>query len=222
FNDQYIKVVRSNVRNNRHFADNVIARTEDRLAALSQSKQSILLGALVLLALLVLGALFLWKGRGGRGARPKRPSEGEGGLLGPMDPSLGGHPGRSGDTAAQDRLMPEETEASILEQLKTFEQGTQYLQPNLSLAQLAVEFQVNTKYLSHTINNHKGNDFNNYINGLRIQYIIQKLRENPEYLNYKISYLSSECGFSSHSKFSSAFKHVTGHTPSAFSEKVRN
>src|SRR5690606_10870538 len=110
FNDQYIKVVRSNVRNNRHFADNVIARTEDRLAALSQSKQSILLGALVLLALLVLGALFLWKGRGGRGARPKRPSEGEGGLLGPMDPSLGGHPGRSGDTAAQDRLMSEETE----------------------------------------------------------------------------------------------------------------
>lgn len=32
------------------------------------------------------------------------------------------------------------------------------------------------------------------------------MKNDPAYLHYKISYLSSECGFSSHSKFAAIFK----------------
>src|SRR5690606_20335793 len=127
----------------------------------------------------------------------------------------------SDGNVSQDRLMSEETETTLLEQLKTFEEGEQYLQPNLTLPQLAVELQVNIKYLSYVINNHKRSDFNNYINRLRILYIVKKLRENPDYMDYKISYLSYECGFSSHSKFTAAFKNVTGLTPSSFINQVK-
>ncbi|HLV38436.1 helix-turn-helix domain-containing protein, partial [Xanthomarina sp.] len=60
------------------------------------------------------------------------------------------------------------------------------------------------------------------INKLRIQYIVNKLKSDPDYLNYKISYLAEECGFSSHSKFSASFKNVTGLSPSTFISNLTN
>ena len=63
---------------------------------------------------------------------------------------------------------------------------------------------------------HKGKNFNVYINELRINYIVSKLKTNPMYLNYKVSYLADECGFSSHSSFSTVFKNCTGIKPNVF------
>lgn len=119
-----------------------------------------------------------------------------------------------------ERVMPEETENLILEKLREFENQDGFIDSNITLPKLSADIGVNTKYLSHVINKHKKKDFNNYINELRIFYIAKKLQNNPEYLNYKISYLSSECGFSSHSKFSAVFKKETGLTPSSFMNQV--
>lgn len=109
-----------------------------------------------------------------------------------------------------------ETEDKILRQLDKLEKGTSYTQNNMSLSSLATKLKTNAKYLSYVINNYKKKDFNNYINDLRIEYIIDKITNDREYIDYKISYLAKECGFSSHSKFSAAFKKVTGLTPSTF------
>lgn len=109
-----------------------------------------------------------------------------------------------------------ETEDKILRQLDKLEKGTLYTQNNISLSSLATKLKTNAKYLSYVINNYKKKDFNNYINDLRIEYIIDKITNDREYIDYKISYLAKECGFSSHSKFSAAFKKVTGLTPSTF------
>ena len=92
----------------------------------------------------------------------------------------------------------------------------------MSLALLASQFETNTKYLSEIINTYKNKNFNSYINELRINYITDRLKNNKTYLQYKISYLAEESGFSSHSSFATVFKAVTGIPPTVFIELLRD
>lgn len=112
--------------------------------------------------------------------------------------------------------IPEATEKAILEKLKRFEKTTKFTSSDMSLSVLAGQFETNTKYLSEIINKHYNDNFNTFINKLRISYIIEKLRTDPEYVNYKISFLASESGFSSHSNFATVFKSIVGMTPATF------
>ncbi|RKF03101.1 AraC-like DNA-binding protein [Tenacibaculum lutimaris] len=122
---------------------------------------------------------------------------------------------------SKERLMTIETEMILLKKLEEFELKEEYKDPKLTLAKLSTILNTNTKYLSWIINEYKKNDFNNYINHLRIYYIVKKMQTDSNYLNYKISYLSSECGFSSHSKFTAVFKKEIGLTPSFFINELR-
>jgi len=121
-------------------------------------------------------------------------------------------------------LVPEETELLLLQKLDKFEAGKKFTNSDMSIALLASQMDTNTKYLSDVINRHKGKNFNAFINELRINYIIEKIKDNPVYFNYKVSYLATECGFSSHSSFATVFKSVTGISPTAFMDflKKRN
>lgn len=112
--------------------------------------------------------------------------------------------------------IPTDTEARILKKLENFESSTKFIKNSISLASLAIYCETNTKYLSHIINTHKEKDFNNYINELRVNYIIKKLKNEPIYRKYKIATLAEESGFSSQNKFSTIFKKVTSISPSVF------
>lgn len=114
------------------------------------------------------------------------------------------------------QFIPEKTEQIILEKLLAFEKGKDFTKKNLTLQSMAKELDTNTRYLSEIVNKHKQKNFNLYINELRINYIINKLRYEPSFLNYKISYLAEESGFSSHTSFSTVFKTVTGIPPKEF------
>jgi AraC-like DNA-binding protein len=111
-----------------------------------------------------------------------------------------------------------ETEEQILIKLKRFESSKRFINKDISLAVLAGQLDSNTKYLSEIINTHYNVNFNTYINKLRINYIIEKLKTDPNYINYKISYLAENCGFSSHSSFATVFKSITGISPVKFIE----
>lgn len=113
-------------------------------------------------------------------------------------------------------LMSLETEQKLLTGLKSFETSERYLDNSLSLSSLAARLGTNTKYLSYMIKTYKKSDFNNYVNELRVNYIIEKLKENPEWRQYKISALAAAAGFSSHSKFATIFKASTRVSPSVF------
>lgn len=118
--------------------------------------------------------------------------------------------------------IPKETEEILIQKLDKFENSIQFTKKDMSLAQLASLFDTNTKYLSEIINTHKDKNFNSYINELRINYIIDKLKENRTYLQYKISYLAEESGFSSHSSFATVFKSVTGISPTVFIDILKS
>lgn len=112
--------------------------------------------------------------------------------------------------------IPDKTEQLILDKLEEFEASTFYTNPSITLQMLAKKLKTNTKYLSEVIHIHKNKNFNNYINELRINYIIDLMTTDRKYLNYKVSYLAETCGYSSHSAFSAVFKSITKLTPKQF------
>lgn len=117
-------------------------------------------------------------------------------------------------------VISKEKENEILEKLDELEKSERYLDNHMSLATLAAQLDTNTKYLSEVINNSKGKNFNGYINELRINHIAYLLKNNPEFLNYKISYLAEFAGFSSHSAFTTVFKSVTGMSPNTYIQQI--
>lgn len=118
--------------------------------------------------------------------------------------------------------MAKETEQRIIKELNGLESTPEiYLQSDVSITKIAAILDTNTKYLAGAIRTHQNKNFNTYVNDFRINYILTKLQENPQYLEYKISYLADESGFSSHSKFSSEFKRVVGMSPSVFIKQLR-
>ncbi|MPT30746.1 MAG: AraC family transcriptional regulator, partial [Chryseobacterium sp.] len=121
----------------------------------------------------------------------------------------------------QNTMMTPATEKKILLKLEKFEQSKLFTRSTVSLPYLASYCNTNTKYLSYVVNTYKKKDFKNYINELRIKYIIDKLKNDPQYHKYKISTLAEEVGFSSQSKFAAAFRKITELSPSQFIEHLK-
>ena len=117
--------------------------------------------------------------------------------------------------------MSETTENNILKSLSELEKSHFYLNKDISLNSVAVELSINQRYLSYVINKHRTKDFASYINELRINYIIDRLKNDDNYLQYKISYLAELCGFSSREVFTTIFKKETGISPSYFIDNLK-
>ncbi|WDT67443.1 helix-turn-helix domain-containing protein [Cloacibacterium sp. TD35] len=113
------------------------------------------------------------------------------------------------------------TEKYILNGLKNFEEKTIFLQKNITLGKLATELDTNVKYLSIVIKKHKAENFNSYVNKLRINYITQKLENENNFVKYKISHLSDLCGYSSPAAFTKSFTEIIKTTPSEFIRNIK-
>lgn len=119
------------------------------------------------------------------------------------------------------QVVLKESEISILEGLEQFEESNGFIDKDMSLGMLASQLGTNTKYLSEVINRNKGKNFKAYINEQRIKYIVEKIKNEPNYANYKVSYLAEACGFTLHSTFTSVFKSVVGVSPITFIEILK-
>lgn len=125
------------------------------------------------------------------------------------------------DDKPQKNTILDDTQNKIIQQLEKFESENGFLQKEISLTNLANMMNTNTRYLSEVIKMQKGKSFNDYINGLRIQHVISKLHQSPEFRKYKISYLSEYCGFSSREVFAVIFKKETQMSPSQFISQLK-
>lgn len=118
-------------------------------------------------------------------------------------------------------ILSEEAANNILKSLSKFEKDNGFLKKDLSLTTLAARLKTNTKYLSHVLNNHLKKDFNQYINELRIAFLISTLLHEEVFWDYKIAFWAEHSGFNSHSKFTTAFKKATRQTPSEFVQVLK-
>ncbi|PTS94904.1 hypothetical protein DBR27_17425 [Flavobacterium sp. HMWF030] len=109
----------------------------------------------------------------------------------------------------------------ILKQLEKFEAEKKFLQKNISLAKLAVAFKSNTKYLSKIIMHSRGKGFVEYINDLKIDYIITLLHTDKAARKYTNKALAEEAGFTSTQRFANAFLARTEMPTAYFIEQLK-
>lgn len=119
-------------------------------------------------------------------------------------------------------VITADTENRILKKLSSFENSEKFLKKDLTISHLAAQLSTNSKYLSEIIKNHRAQNFSNYINSLRINFIIHKLYNEPKYREYKISYLAEYCGYASPQVFVLAFRKINGVTPSYFVSSLKD
>lgn len=106
-------------------------------------------------------------------------------------------------------LNPESAQ-QLLVLLAKFERDKKFLEVGWTLVKLAAAFNSNTKYLSKVIRHYKDKGFTEYINGLKINYLIDRLKDDKVMLNYTNKALGEEVGYSSTQRFANAFFSVTG------------
>ncbi|PCE63775.1 helix-turn-helix domain-containing protein [Sediminicola luteus] len=89
-----------------------------------------------------------------------------------------------------------------------------YRKKGLTLADLAKELDYPVYLVSQAIKEHKGLQFNAFVNGYRVQEVKTQLEDLET--NAKIEVIAKAVGFSSTASFYTAFKAQTQHTPQAY------
>lgn len=102
-----------------------------------------------------------------------------------------------------------------------------YLQPDLSINDLADKLQCTRHHLSQVLNENLKKSYYDYINLYRVEEAMRLLK-SPSRKQHKIASIAYDAGFNSLSTFNEVFKKVTGQTPShyrkqslSFSEQQR-
>ena len=90
-----------------------------------------------------------------------------------------------------------------------------YLNPDLSLRNLAVGIDIHPNKLSWLLNTAIGKNFNEFINHYRIE-TFKSIAKNPANAHLTIEGLAYESGFNSKTVFNTYFKKETGLTPKQF------
>ncbi len=118
------------------------------------------------------------------------------------------------------QTIDDEVKDIIMARLEKLEKEEFFIQSNCNLHQLAEQLKTNPKYLSQVINQEKKSNFNNYINGLRINYLLPKLLKDEEFRNSKLSYIAVSVGYNNLNTFNAAFKKRLGILPSYFIDQL--
>ena len=90
-----------------------------------------------------------------------------------------------------------------------------YLNPNLTLKNVADRLATNTKYLSQVVNHHSGHNFQYFINTYRVSDAKESIL-SKKYENLTLYGIALQCGFKNKSTFYKVFKEITNQTPREF------
>lgn len=93
-----------------------------------------------------------------------------------------------------------------------------YLEPDLSLTDLARMVHTNAVVLSQVINVGTGKNFNDFINEYRVEEFKLQVR-NPANAHLSLLGLALDCGFNSKATFNRAFRKFTGQSPKEFADR---
>jgi AraC-like DNA-binding protein len=108
----------------------------------------------------------------------------------------------------------------IVTKLINFEGKNGFLKKDLTANKLAEQFDTNYKYLSRVIRHERQKSFVNYINDMRVDYLVERLKNEPLLRRYNNGGLASECGFSTAQHFVTAFKKRAKISPGYFCEEL--
>ena len=110
----------------------------------------------------------------------------------------------------------------IIEGLKKLEEQEYFLRKECNSYNVAKKIKTNTSYLSKVVNSHYQKNFNTYINDLRINYAIVKLKNDSKFRKFSIQSIAEDIGYKSADSFTKYFKKQTGLNPSFFIKKLND
>ena len=125
-------------------------------------------------------------------------------------------------TGISKKGLSEDILKAIKSKIEKFEKNKEFLNKDLSLEILAKEFETNRDYLSKAVNELKGKSFSQYINELRIEFLVEELKTNLNLQKLTIAGIADEIGFSNSESFNNSFKKITGTLPSFYLKALKN
>lgn len=117
--------------------------------------------------------------------------------------------------------IAQDTVTKIVRLLEKWENGLKFLERDITLPALAVYLETNVRYASDIILFYRHKKFSDYINDLKVDYIIEQLKTDKHKRMYTHDALAKEAGFSTTQRFVTAFKARTKLSPNYFSAKIR-
>ncbi|GAB3720743.1 helix-turn-helix domain-containing protein [Spirosoma lituiforme] len=93
-----------------------------------------------------------------------------------------------------------------------------YLNPTLTLTELAQHVDLNAKVVSQVINAGIGQSFNDFVNAYRVNEVKQRLHSN-DLTRLTLLGIALESGFNSKTTFNRIFRQHTGQSPSEFAQR---
>jgi len=90
-----------------------------------------------------------------------------------------------------------------------------YLRSDISLSDLSMQLSMPKNYISQAINEKLGKNFNDYINGYRVEEAKRRMADEI-YKHYNIESIGESVGFNAKTTFYAAFKKYTHQTPAAY------
>lgn len=90
-----------------------------------------------------------------------------------------------------------------------------YLNPELTLNELAENLNISPSLVSKIINGNLGKNFNEFVNEYRVE-AVKNMLQDPSKKHLSVLGIALECGFNSKATFNRAFKKFTQRSPSEF------
>jgi AraC-like DNA-binding protein len=109
----------------------------------------------------------------------------------------------------------------LLEKLEKFERHKRYLAKDMNLAMMAKHLETNTKYVSMLIHEYRDKKTPDYLNDLKIDYLVELLANNKKTHNYTHKALAAEIGFSTTNSLHKAFASRMGIAFTEYLEKLQ-
>jgi len=116
--------------------------------------------------------------------------------------------------------ITDEKVLEVIKNLEKIEEQEYYLDVNCSLANLAKKAKTNATYLTKILKEEKDKTFYQYLNELRINYAINRLKTHSQFRKYAIKHIALEVGYKSPESFTKHFKKATGIYPSYYIKEL--
>ncbi len=118
--------------------------------------------------------------------------------------------------------LPEEIFTKVKDCLERFEKEEQFLNPSINSEKLAKQIGTNRPYFSKVFSYYKNESFNIYLRNLRLDYALERLRNDHTFRKYTIKAIALESGFSNTESFSKFFYKKFGIYPSYYIKSLKN
>jgi AraC-like DNA-binding protein len=131
-------------------------------------------------------------------------------------------PKEKNDTRLEKPTIPDEIFTKTKDYLEQFEKNKLFLAHSINSDKLAQQIGTNRPYFSQAFNYLKNENFSVYLRDLRLNYALERLREDKTFRKYTIKTIANESGFSNAESFSKFFYKKYGIYPSYYIKSIEN